>query len=256
MADEQHIEQTPQKRKFSMKIAKQMHTKGRTYKEIAEHFGTTEQRVKNEFYHESQDKKEAEANKRPRSRPPGAKNKSTIAKEQLLAERQGMAMSGYAPLMREDKAQLNQAAAIFLTECLTLRGKVNIENINSLYGALGEYLKLCQQTGMPITPKSMQLALGVSAQQMASWRKGTRRGDDEEYKRFAEMAQEIAHTAIQVAGATGALDKILTIFWEKAFMGVVEAQKPEAEQDDPLGNKMTAKEIVAKYSDLLPSGDN
>ena len=250
MADEQHIEQTPPKRKFSMKIAKQMHTKGRTYKEIAEHFGTTEQRVKNEFYHESQDKKEAEANKRPRGRPPGAKNKSTIAKEQLLAERQGMAMSGYAPLMREDKAQLNQAAAIFLTECLTLRGKVNIENINSLYGALGEYLKLCQQTGMPITPKSMQLALGVSAQQMNSWRKGTRRGDSEEYKQFADMAHEIMHTAIQIAGATGSLDKILTIFWEKAYAGAVEASKAEVEQDDPLGSPMTAKEIVAKYSDL------
>ena len=201
MADEQHIEQTPPKRKFSMKIAKQMHTKGRTYKEIAEHFGTTEQRVKNEFYHESQDKKEAEANKRPRGRPPGAKNKSTIAKEQLLAERQGMAMSGYAPLMREDKAQLNHAAAIFLTECLTLRGKVNIENINSLYGALGEYLKLCQQTGMPITPKSMQLALGVSAQQMNSWRKGTRRGD-----KLQLVVVEVACVAVGSVGTRFLVD--------------------------------------------------
>ena len=253
MADEQHIEQTePPKRKFDMRIAKQMHTKGRTYKEIAEHFGTTEQRVKNEFYHESKDKAEAEANKRPRGRPPGAKNKSTIAKEQLLAERQGMAMSGYAPLMREDKAQLNQAAAIFLTECLTLRGKVNIENINSLYGALGEYLKLCQQTGMPITPKSMQLALGVSANTLATWRKGTRRGDNEEYKTFANMVQEIGHTAIQVAGATGALDRILTIFWEKSAFGAVETQAPEVEDNDPLGQKLSAKDIVAKYENLLP----
>ena len=66
------------------------------------------------------------------------------------------------------------------------------------------------------------------------------------------MAQEIAHTAIQVAGATGALDKILTIFWEKAFMGVVEAQKPEAEQDDPLGNKMTvtAQSTVSSYNSI------
>ena len=250
--DEQNIEQTPPKRKFDMRIAKQMHTKGRTYKEIAEHFGTTEQRVKNEFYHESKDKAEEEANKRPRGRPPGAKNKSTIAKEQLMEQRGAMQMGNYAPLMREDKAQLNQAAAIFLTECLTLRGKVNIENINSLYGALGEYLKLCQQTGMPITPKSMQLALGVSANTLSTWRRGTRRGDSEEYRTFANMVQEIGHTAIQVAGATGALDRILTIFWEKSAFGAVETQAPEVEDNDPLGQKMTAKEIVAKYEGLLP----
>lgn len=229
-----------------------MYTKGKTAREIAEYYGTSRQYIKNIIYRDSLKKKKAEEMKRPVGRPPGSKNKSTIAKEQLLAERETMNMSSYAPLMKEDKAQLNQAAAIFLTECLKLRGHVNVENVNSLYGCLGDYLTLCQQTGMPITPKSMQLALGVSSATLYQWRKGTKRGDNEEYKKFADMVQEIGHTAIQVAGATGALDRILTIFWEKSAYGAVESTKPESEIEDPLGKGMTPTQIVEKYENMLP----
>lgn len=240
-------EQTPQKRKFDMSVAKQMHTKGKTYREIAEHFDTTEQRVRNEFYLERKEKEEAQANKRPRGRPKGSKNKRTIAEEKFLANWETSAIS---PAMREDKAELNRAAAWFVTECLKTGRSADRENIESLTNALSKYIELCVQSGMPMTMKTCQLALGLTPGMLASWRSGASRSANTQYKEFAEMVYAIVGAGLEASSSAGALDRVLLIWWEKAHFNMVEGDGRDLSQNDPLGERKSASEIAEKYNDL------
>ena len=245
--DEQHIEQTPPKRKFSMKIAKQMHTKGRTYKEIAEHFGTTEQRVKNAFSLDNKAKREAEETKRKPGRPPGSKNKETLAKEKMLTNWQN---SSLAPQMREDKADLNRAAGYFVAQCWKLGETVDHNNIDSLYRGLENYIALCTQCGMPMLVKTCHLALGITAQTISKWRTGRQRADDARYKEFVEVLDAVINAGIESAAAAGSIDRVLTIWWQKAHMGMTENHVPVQENEEPLGERVKAEDIIKKYGGL------
>lgn len=235
------------KRKFDMRVAKIMRTKGRTYKEIAEAFGTTEQRVKNAFYLESKGEKEAELTKRKPGRPPGSKNKRTIAEEKMLTNWEHSAI---APAMREDKAELNRAAGWFVTQCLALGQTVDKDNIESLYNGLIRYVELCTQTGMPMLVKTCQLALGLNHTTISNWKNGRSKAGDSRYKEFAELLYSVIGAGMETAAAAGSIDRVLTIWWEKAHFNMTEGTGVVQEETDPLGERKSAEEIAAKYSDL------
>ena len=241
------LEFEPPKRKIELKYVKQMATKGKTYKQIAEHFGTTENYIKKIMYEDRKKNAEAEANKRPVGRPKGSKNKRTIAEEQMLANWENTKL---APMMREDKAELNRAAGWFVTECLKLGQTTNIENIDSLYNALGKYVELCTQTGMPMLVKTCMLALGIGQGTFTGWKNGTKRANNPRYKEFAEMTDAIIGAGMEAAAAAGSIDKVLTIWWEKAHFNMIEGNGKTAEQNDPLGERVSSEDIIKKYADL------
>lgn len=239
-------EQRP-KKKFNLSTAKQMHTKGKTYKEIAEHFGTTEQRVKNAFSLDNKAKREAEETKRKPGRPPGSKNKETLAKEKMLTNWQN---SSLAPQMREDKADLNRAAGYFVAQCWKLGETVDHNNIDSLYRGLENYIALCTQCGMPMLVKTCHLALGINAHTISRWRTGRQRADDARYKEFVEVLDAVINAGIESAAAAGSIDRVLTIWWQKAHMGMTENHLPVQETEEPLGQRVNSEDIVKKYGGL------
>lgn len=226
---------------------KQLRSKGFTYKQIAAHYNTTDKYIKKILYVDRKKQMQMEEEKRGRGRPPGSKNKRTLAEEKMLANWENQQL---APMMREDKAELNKAASWFVTQCWKLGRTVDHENIESLENALEQYVMLCTQTGMPMLVKTCHLALGLTPQQVASWRKGKTRSNDPRYKEFVEMMDAIIAAGIEAAGAAGSLDRVLTIWFEKAHFGLYEQQGLVVENVDPLGEKMSAKEIVKKYEDL------
>lgn len=227
-----------------------MSARGQTHAEIAAHFGTTKQVIDNMFYKHKK-KAEAKAAEPPkkRGRPPGSKNKRTIAEEKMMTNWQNSAI---APLMREDKADLNRAAGYFVTECLKMGQAVDKENIESLYNGLQQYVALCTQTGMPMLVKTCNLALGVTGQTLTKWRNGTQRANDPRYREFAELVESVIAAGIEAAGAAGSLDKILTIYFTKAHFGYSDQPKPQVVDNDPFGEKKSAAQIVEQYKDFLP----
>lgn len=227
-----------------------MAARGKTHAEIAAYYGTTKQVIDNMFYKHKK-KAEAKAAEPPkkRGRPPGSKNKRTIAEEKMMTNWQNSAI---APLMREDKADLNRAAGYFVTECLKMGQTVDKENIESLYNGLQQYVALCTQTGMPMLVKTCNLALGVTGQTLTKWRNGTQRANDPRYREFAELVESVIGAGIEAAGAAGSVDRILTIWWQKAYFNMKESDGLSHEKDDPLGEKKSASEITQKYADLLP----
>lgn len=227
-----------------------MAAKGFTYKQIAESFGTTENYIKKMMY-EKRKAKEAKENAPPkkRGRPPGSKNKRTIAEEKMMTNWQTSPVNA---LMREDKADLNRAAGYFVTECLKMGQTVDKENIESLYNGLQQYVALCTQCGMPMLVKTCNLALGVNGVTMTKWKNGTQRANDPRYREFAELVESVIAAGIEAAGAAGSLDKILTIYFTKAHFGYSDQpMKPQVE-NDPFGEKKSAKQIVEQYSGILP----
>lgn len=227
-----------------------MSARGQTHAEIAAHFGTTKQVIDNMFYKHKK-KAEAKAAEPPkkRGRPPGSKNKRTIAEEKMMTNWQTSPVNA---LMREDKADLNRAAGYFVTECLKMGQAVDKENIESLYNGLQQYVALCTQTGMPMLVKTCNLALGVTGNTMTKWRNGTQRANDPRYREFAELVESVIGAGIEAAGAAGSVDRILTIWWQKAYFNMKESDGLSHEKDDPLGEKKSASEITQKYADLLP----
>ena len=241
------MDEQPQKKKFNMNTAKSMHTKGQTYGEIAAHFGTTEKYVKKRFYESRQKAKAAEENKRPVGRPPGSKNKRTLAEEAMLTNWE---KSPLAPAMREDKAELNRAAGWFVAQCWQLGQTVDKNSIESLQNGLARYVELCMKTGMPMLVKTCQLALGLNPQTIAKWRNGTYRSSDPRYKEFAELFDLVIGAGMESAAAAGSIDRVLTIWWQKSHFNMTEGTGETAESSDPLGQRVSTEDIVAKYSDL------
>lgn len=223
---------------------------GKTYKEIAERCGTTEQNLRNMIYRDKKQKEEeAEAPKKPRGRPKGSKNKRTIAESNMLANWQN---SPLAPQMREDKADLNRMAGWFVTECLKLGQTTDANNIDSLYDSLQKYVELCTTSGMPMLVKTCNLALGIHGQTLTKWKNGTQRANDPRYREFAELVESVISAGIEAAGAAGSLDKILTIYFTKAHFGYSDQPKVQVEINDPLGSKRSSQEIADTYRDILP----
>jgi hypothetical protein len=227
-----------------------MAAKGFTYKQIAESFGTTENYIKKMMY-EKRKAKEAKENAPPkkRGRPPGSKNKRTIAEEKMMTNWQTSPVNA---LMREDKADLNRAAGYFVTECLKMGQTVDKENIESLYSGLQQYVALCTQCGMPMLVKTCNLALGIHGQTLTKWKNGTQRANDPRYREFAELVESVIGAGIEAAGAAGSVDRILTIWWQKAYFNMKESDGLSHEKEDPLGDKKSASEITQKYAELLP----
>lgn len=238
------------KKKISYATVMSMVSKGYTHKQIAESFGTTKQVIDNMIYRKKKAKEEAAAAPpKKRGRPPGSKNKRTIAEEKMMANWQTSPVNA---LMREDKADLNRAAGYFVTECLKMGQTVDKENIESLYNGLQQYVALCTQTGMPMLVKTCNLALGVTGQTLTKWRNGTQRANDPRYREFAELVESVIGAGIEAAGAAGSVDRILTIWWQKAYFNMKESDGLSHEKDDPLGEKKSASEITQKYAELLP----
>lgn len=231
---------------------KELRKKGKTYKQIAEELEITEQHARNVIYRDRKRKEKEKTEEEPKrkpGRPKGSKNARTLAEESFHLD---WAKVPSNPLMREDNAELNRAAGVFVTECWKIGQATSMDDIDSLYNALKQYVQLCTYYGMPMLVKTCHLALGLNSRVINSWRNGKTRKDDPRYQEFVNLMDAIIAAGIEAAGAAGSLDKVLTIWFEKAHFGLYEQQGITIENADPLGEKKATSEIVKQYAELLP----
>lgn len=187
--------------------------------------------------------------KRGRGRPKGSKNKRTMA-ERMVANYPNSPLMSSA--LSEANAGRAAAAVGHVMKCMQLGADVNKESIPSLYKGLENYIKFCYENDFPPTMATCCLALGLETGSLNSWRKGTRRAENPEYKRFAESVRYVIQAGIEACMVTGLINPVVGIWWEKSHFNMIETQKIEVEQSDPLGEKKSAKEIAEKYANFLP----
>ena len=132
---------------------------------------------------------------------------------------------------------------------LEMRQNVNKHDVNDLRARFYVYLKYCIEHSIMPNNMNAYFAMGVTRQDISSWRSGAR--GTPEHAQFAEEVTSLFASIHEQAGAESMINPILSIWWQKAHDGMIEAQKAEAVMDDPLGQKQTAQEIAAKYADVV-----
>lgn len=237
---------------IDIKKVKKMCKDGMTHEQIAKELGTTKNYI-NKILYEDRQKAAGNPNYLPapkkRGRPPGSKNKRTMA-ERMVANYPNSPLMSSA--LSEANAGRAQAAVGHVMQCMQYGSNVNPDSIQSLYKGLEEYIKFCFENDFPPTVATCCLALGIDHRTLSSWRKGLKRGSDPEYKKFAESVKYVIQAGIEACMVTGLINPVVGIWWEKAHFDMIETQKVVTEQADPLGESKSAKEIVEKYADILP----
>lgn len=184
-----------------------------------------------------------------RGRPRGSKSRSTIEKEVGENIMRSRPMTEALKTTGSGKAA---AAVAHVMSCIDIGKGVNHDDIDSLYDCLQRYLELCYEQDFPVTAANCYLALHMRRETLNAYRTKERRANDPRYKEFADTVKLILEGSIESAMSSGSINPVIGIWWEKAHFGMVEAQKIDQPQKDPLGERKNAEELREKYAGLLP----
>ena len=135
-------------------------------------------------------------------------------------------------------------------DMLKMRQGVDKKNVPDLYQRFINYLQYCADHGIIPNNMNAYFAIGLDKDTIKNWYSGER--GDPEQQQFARDVKTFFASIHEQAGGEGIVNPILSIYWSKAHDGMVEAQKLEVVNTDPLGEKKSAKEITEQYQDLLP----
>ena len=231
--------------KITYKQLMKLRNDGVSMTEIARRYGLSRQRLYG-IIREEEQKNNPELKRGP-GRPKGSKNKRSQA-EQALVGWENNNLVG--PAMREDKAELNKCATFFIVECMKLGQSCNRESIDSMTEHMYRYIQLCAATGMPVSPATCYLALGLTNGTVSRWRRGLDRGKDPAYRDFVDQMDMTIHAGLEALASVGSLDRVITIWWEKSHYGMRDDEKTPEEKDDPLGGRKSPTEIAKMYEKL------
>ena len=234
-------------RKMDIASIVKMAQMGLTYNQMAEVLETTPQVLRNAIYRASTRVKlgggVASTNiKRKRVK------KLSKAEISSLSTKMEKYMNQAGQMLKEENRGRASAVNVHVGMCVALGAQVDIENINSLYAAFENYLKLCAENDCPLTITSACLACGIKPGTLSQWRTGKVRTED--YKEFAESVTYAVQAGIESMMAAGIINPVVGIWWEKSHFNMIEAARAEAVQDDPLGQRKSAEEIAAEYEGI------
>lgn len=235
---------TGKKPKISKNGVKRMKTNGKTSKEIAEYYGTNSQVIRNLLCNERKKERMAESRYQ--------REKKQEEKSQLVAKTvmDNLECSPYKSTLKEERSQTNRAAGYFVAQCWKMGQSVDPDNIESLYRGLENYVQLCIECGMPMLVKTCHLALGLTSNTISRWRNGVNRQNDSRYKDFVAVMDSVIAAGLESSAASGSIDRVLTIWWEKSHFNMIEGDGKSGTGNDPLGEHISAREIAKKYDDL------
>ncbi len=192
--------------------------------------------------------------KRKRGRPKGSKNKPGVTKAALtlIDPKTGVPVSNtnvQSQIIAKMGDERVSAFVQYHIDMMQMRQGVDRKNVPDLYQRFYRYLAYCAQHGIIPNNMNAYYAIGVTKQDISSWKAGNR---TPEHKQFAEEIAQFFASVHEQAGGEGIVNPILSIYWSKAHDGMVEASKLEVVNTDPLGDKQSAEEIAKKYSGILP----
>lgn len=226
-------EPKPSNPKVTIEKINELREQGMTYKQIAQTLNSTEPYIKKVVY------RNAHPDKFPKAEVQNVKMLTPL-RDTLAA----------FPALKQENQGRATATVDHVMRCMDIGRTVDSENIDSLYNGLKAYVELCYASDFPMTVANLCLCLGVARKTVIAWKDGLAHREDPEFKRFAENAFNIIQSGIEATMATGLLNPVLGIWWEKSHFDMKEADKADTIRDDPLGQSKTAEQIAAEYSDL------
>lgn len=133
-------------------------------------------------------------------------------------------------------------------EMMAMRQGVDKRDVQDLYARFIRYLNYCAEKGIIPNNMNAYFALGLSRQDVSNWHRKTQ-GTPEQHE-FAEMVLSFFASVHEQAATDGIVNPIYSMWLQKAHDHMIEAQKLEVVQDDPLGERKSAGEIAKSYADL------
>jgi len=218
---------------------------GLKYKQIAERLGTTENYCKRLMY----DAKHPEAK---------AKHEKSIScrynKKDEGIEIPGteMVISKNADVMEYAVGKLgDEKVSAFINyhlDMMRMRQGVDKRNVYDLYQRLGNYLQYCSEHQIMPNNMNAYFAIGINKTDISMWYSG--KSGTPEHRKFAEDIKALFSSIHEQGAVDGLINPILTIWWQKAYDNMIEAQKVEQVEETPLGEKQSAEAIAAKWSEI------
>lgn len=133
-------------------------------------------------------------------------------------------------------------------EMMAMRQGVDKRNVRDLYERFYRYLNYCAEHGIMPNNMNAYYAIGVFKQEISLWKLG--QGGTPEHKKFAEDITQFFASVHEQGAQAGLFNPISSIFWQKAYDGLIEASKLEVVQQDPLGDKRSAEDIAKAYEEV------
>ena len=133
-------------------------------------------------------------------------------------------------------------------EMLKMREGVDKSDVDDLFNRFIEYLMYCAEHGIIPNNMNCYFALGLSRQNVSSWKNGT--SGSTRQQEFARMLSDFFASVHEQAATDGIVNPIYSMWLQKAHDHMIEAQKVEVVTDDPLGQKRSAEEIAKAYSGI------
>ena len=223
---------------------------GKTYKQIAEYYHTTDKYIR-KILHEARDQEKLE------------KMRDNLAKANAK-DSDGFVVPGTDMVITSNKYAIENAAGkigddkvkafiAYHLEMMQMRQGVDKQNVQDLYARFASYLVYCMEHNIMPSNMNAYYAIGVSQGDMTQWAKGQR--GTPEHQKFAEDVKAFFSSIREQGGIDGMISPILTIWWQKTYDKMIEAQKVETVEDDPMGEKQSADAIAAKWSEVQMPDD-
>ena len=133
-------------------------------------------------------------------------------------------------------------------EMMAMRQGVDRRNVPDLYQRFYRYLDYCAEHGIMPNNMNAYYAIGLNKQTISLWKLG--QGGTPEHKKFAEDITGFFASVHEQGAQAGLFNPISSIFWQKAYDGLIEASKLEVVQQDPLGDKRSAEDIAKAYTEV------
>ena len=223
-----------------------LRNEGYKYREIAAKLGTTINVVKKTIYEHNHPEKKVERSKR-ENRAYNKREKGSgieVPGTDIVLTNNVYAIENAVGKLGDDKVN---AFITYHLEMLKMRQGVDMRNVPELYERFVNYLKYCAEHNIMPNNSNAYFAIGVSKKDISSWYTG--KTGSAAHKQFATDVKAFFSSIHEQGAVEGLINPILGIWWQKAYDGMIEAQKVEQINEEPLGERASAESIAAKWAE-------
>ena len=133
--------------------------------------------------------------------------------------------------------------------------KADINDPESLYACLREYLALCVEQNIKVTNTAAYAACGVSGTDVLNWENGRTRANDKRYKEFATFLRSVCAQYREQAMVEGLVNPAVGIWHQKNYDGMRDDPIVAEVPDSGLEVRQDPEAIAEKYRVLLEVHD-
>lgn len=153
-----------------------------------------------------------------------------------------------APIVDDDDRFNSKTAALILVT-REIAKNANVDDIDSLYACLEEYIKYCIEHNIRITNGMAYSACGLNRFIVKDWALGVTRSSDPAYREFAQTIRSICYESREMLMSEGKLNPIVGIWWQKNYDGFKDKPNDQDEVSDD-DDTLSASQIAEKYSGI------